>query len=86
VRVTGSLEHRLDEAPLRLQPVVVSSLKISERMRSEEIAIDALAGGLPRHRLCTVLTKLGEMTLITLRPRTTRAIKALALVNQRKCP
>jgi hypothetical protein len=66
--------------------VVVSSLKISERMCSEEVTIDALAGGLPCHRLCTVLTKLGEMTLITFRPRATRAIEALALVNQRKCP
>ena len=86
MRVASGLEHRLDEAPLRLQPVVVARLEIGERMRGEEIAVDTLAGGLPRHRLGSVFTELGEMALITLGPRAAWAIEALALVYQREGP
>jgi len=76
----GVVDHGFGQAAMLLQLVVRLLEQFRDRVRGEEFGRDALAGGLGRHGLDTVLAELERGGMLAVRPGAAGAVETVGLV------
>lgn len=79
----GCFDHRMGQAPLRLEPMIRSSQQILDRVLGKEVGSNSALGALGHRRFGSVFAKLKRAPLARrrVRPGASRTVKAVRLIN-----